>query len=99
MHAGAGYDSRKTRELLEVLGCDARISPRGAPLQAGQRWVIERTNSWHTRGFHRLQVHAKVRTQVIEEFTALANTIITIRNLIHHAWTTHRWDQRPTHKP
>ena len=36
---------------------------------------------------------------MIEAFIALANTIITTRNLIHHAWTTHRWDQRPTHKP
>ena len=74
VHLDAGHDSRRTRELLEVLGCDARISPRGTPLQAGRRWVIE-------------------------AFIALANTIITIRNLIHHAWTTHRWDQRPTHKP
>ena len=56
VHLDAGYDSRKTRELLEVLGCHARISPRGTPLQAGRRWVIERTNSWHTRGFRRLQV-------------------------------------------
>ena len=61
--------------------------------------MIERTNSWHTRGFRRLQVCTEVRTRVIEAFIALANTIITIRNLIHHAWTTHRWDQRPTHKP
>ena len=98
VHLDAGYDSRKTRELLEVLGCQARISPRGTPLQAGRRWVIERTNSWHTRGFRRLQVCTEVRTRVIEAFIALANTIITIRNLIHHAWTTHRWDQRPTRK-
>ena len=98
VHLDAGYDSRRTRELLEVLGCDARISPRGTPLQAGRRWVIERTNSWHTRGLRRLQICTEVRTRVIEAFIALANTIITIRNLIHHAWTTHRWDQRPTRK-
>ena len=96
-HAGAGYDSRRTRELL--LGCDVRISPRGTPLRAGRRWVIERTNFWHTRGFCRLQICTEVRTRVIEAFIALANTIITIRNLIHHAWTTHRWDQHPTRKP
>ena len=59
--------------------------------------MIERTNSWHTRGFRRLQVCTEVRTRVIEALIALANTIITIRNLIHHAWTTHRWDQRPPH--
>ena len=36
---------------------------------------------------------------MIEAFITLANTIITIRNLIHHAWTTHRRDQHPTRKP
>ena len=82
-----------------MLGCDAQISARGTPLQAGRRWVIERTSSWRTRGFRRLQVCTEVRTQVIEAFIAPANTIITIRNLIHHAWTTHRWGQRPTRKP
>ena len=61
--------------------------------------MIERINSWHTRGFRRLQVCTEIHTQVIEAFIALANTIITIKNLIHHAWTTHRWDQHPTHKP
>ena len=97
VHLDAGCDSRKTRELL--LGCDARISARGTPLQAGRRWVIERTNFWHTLGFRRLQECTEVRTRVIEAFIALANTIITIRNLIHLAWTTHRWDQHPTRKP
>ncbi|ADI12837.1 hypothetical protein SBI_09719 [Streptomyces bingchenggensis BCW-1] len=29
----------------------------------------------------------------------LADTIITIRNLIRRAWTTHRWDERPNHRP
>ena len=70
VHLDAGYDSRRTRELLEVLGCDARISPRGTPLQAGRRWAIERTNSWHTRGLRRLQICTEVRTRVIEAFTA-----------------------------
>lgn len=52
--------------------------------------MIERTNSWHTRGFRRLQVRTEVCTRVIEAFIALANTIITIRNLIHRAWITRR---------
>ena len=67
MHLDAGYDSAKTRDLLDRLGCHRRdqhegrpllaelgchgvISTKGLPLQAGARWVIERTNSWHTRG-------------------------------------------------
>lgn len=99
VHLDAGYDNRKTRQLLEVLGCEGQISPKGTPLQAGSRWVVERTNSWHNRGFRKLQVCTEVRTTVIDAFIALANTIITIRNLIHRAWTTHRWDQRPTRKP
>ena len=32
VHLDAGYDSRKTRELLEVLGCQARISPQRHPV-------------------------------------------------------------------
>ena len=99
VHLDAGCDGHRTRELLDVLGCDAWISAGGAPLQVGRRWVIERTNLWHIRRFRRLQVCTEVRTQVIEVFIALANAIITIRNLIHHAWTTHRWDQRPTRRP
>ncbi len=49
VHLDAGYDSTKTRDLLQEIGCDAVISKKGFPLQAGARWVVERTNSWHNR--------------------------------------------------
>jgi hypothetical protein len=29
----------------------------------------------------------------------LADAIITVRSLIRQAWTTHRWDTRPTRRP
>lgn len=45
VHLDAGYDSAKTRDLLDELGCHGVISVKGFPLQAGARWVIERTNS------------------------------------------------------
>lgn len=36
VHLDAGYDSRRTRELLEVLGCQARISPGTNPNNCGR---------------------------------------------------------------
>jgi len=58
VHLDAGYDSIKTRELLDELGCHSVISKKGTPLQAGARWVVERTNSWHNRGFRKLAICA-----------------------------------------
>ncbi len=51
VHLDAGYDSRRTRELLEVLGCDARISARGTPL-AGRPALGDRA--------HQLMAHPRV---------------------------------------
>lgn len=99
VHLDAGYDSHKTRDLLDTLGCDYVISKKGTPLQTGARWVVERTNSWHTRGFRKLQICTEVRTRVIDAFIALAGAIITTRRLIRQAWTTHRWNTRPTRRP
>ncbi|AMM20254.1 transposase [Frondihabitans sp. PAMC 28766] len=99
VHLDAGYDSGKTRELLDTLGCDWVISKKGTPLQTGARWVVERTNSWHTRGFRKLHICTEVRTRVIDAFIALAAAIITTRRLIREAWTRYRWDTRPTRKP
>lgn len=99
VHLDAGYDSKVTRDLLTELGCEWIISKKGFPLQAGRRWRIERTNSWHTRGFGKLQVCTERVTTVIEAFIALANAIIIIRRLIRTAWHTWRWDDRPVRCP
>ena len=99
VHLDAGYDSKVSRELLEELGCDAVISRKGFPLQAGARWVVERTNSWHNRGFKKLAICTERRTRVIDAFIALANAVIITRRLLAEAWTTHRWDSRPTRRP
>ncbi len=99
VHLDAGYDSAKTRDLLDELGCDAVISIKGFPLQAGARWVVERTNSWHNRGFKKLAICAERRTRVIDAFIALANAVIIVRRLLRTAWTTHRWDTRPRRRP
>lgn len=99
VHLDAGYDSGKTRDLLTELGCQADISTKGTPLQTGARWVVERTNSWHNRGFRKLAICTERHNRVIDAFIALANAIIVVRRLIRTAWTTHRWNTRPTRRP
>jgi transposase len=99
VHLDAGYDSKRTRELLAELGCEARISQKGFPLQAGARWVVERTNSWHNRGFKKLAICTERRGLVIDAFIALANAAITSRRRVRSAWSTHRWHTRPTSRP
>ncbi len=99
VYLDAGYDSHKTRDLLDTLGCDDVISKEGTMLQTGARWVVERTNSWCARGFRKLQICTEVRIRVIDAFIALAAAIITTRRLIRDAWTRYRWDTRPTRRP
>lgn len=99
VHLDAGYDSAKTRDLLVELGCDAVISQKGFPLQAGARWVVERTNSWHNRGFKKLAICTERRVRVTDAFIALANAVIIVRRLLRTVWTTHRWDTRPGRRP
>lgn len=63
MHLDAGYHSGKTRGLLTTLGHDWQISTKGEPLQAGARWVVERTNAWHTRASKKLLVNTERREE------------------------------------
>jgi len=48
VHPDRGYDSTGTRDLLDELGYVHEIArkPIPAPIQAGKRWVVERTHSW-----------------------------------------------------
>jgi transposase len=100
VHLDAGYDSGKTRDMLAARGLHAEIARKGekAPIQAGQRWHVERTNAWHN-SFNRLQRCYERREGVVAAFFDLADAIITVRSLIRRAWTTHRWDTRPARRP
>ena len=100
VHLDAGYDSGKTRDELERRSMKGEIARKGskAPIQAGQRWHVERTNSWHNN-FSKLQRCYERDTEVIEAFFDLADTIITLRRLIREAWTLYRWDTRPAKRP
>ena len=96
----AGYDSQKTRDELGRREISGEIARKGikAPIQAGRRWPVERTNSWHNN-FNRLQRCYERNEQVIDAFFDLADTIITLRRLIREAWTLYRWDDRPAKRP
>ena len=99
LHLDAGYDSQATRDELAARGMAGQIAHKGekAPLQAGQRWHVERTNAWHN-SFNRLQRCYERNEDVIDAFFDLADAIITVRRLIREAWTLYRWDTRPAHR-
>jgi hypothetical protein len=48
VHLDAGYDSGKTRTLLDERKLTGEIAHKGekVPVQATGRWYIERTNAW-----------------------------------------------------
>jgi transposase len=100
VHLDAGYDSNVTRVELAERGLRGEIAHKGdkAPIQAGQRWHVERTNAWHN-AFNRLQRCYERRETVIDAFFDLADTVITVRSLIRRSWTSHRWDTRPRRRP
>jgi transposase len=100
VHLDAGYDSQATRDELATRNMTGQIAHKGqkAPIQASHRWPVERTNAWHN-AFNRLQRCYERREKVIDAFFDLADTIITIRSLIRQAWTTYRWDGRPSQRP
>ena len=100
VHLDAGYDSGKTRHTLTERGLSGQIAHKGekAPIQASQRWHVERTNAWHN-AFNRLQRCYERRERVADAFFDLADAIITVRSLIRQAWTLYRWDTRPARRP
>nr|WP_079271543.1 hypothetical protein [Streptomyces lydicus] len=69
------------------------------PINHTRRWVVERTNSWYSRGFNFTLSYTERRTVVINALLALMTAIIVIRRLIREAWTSQRWDTRPARRP
>ncbi len=92
----AGYDYRPVHEGLAERGVDARITPRGekVSIRTGERWVVERTNSW-LNNFGKLRRCTERRKTAIEFYNGLACVFVTVRHLIRRAWTHYRWDTRP----
>jgi hypothetical protein len=97
MHLDRGYDSGKTRDLLQILGYDDDIAVKGvpAPIQAGKRWPVERTHSW-MNGYGKLRRFTDKRKVIAEFYLYLAAALTVIRRLINRARTLYRWPTRPT---
>ena len=98
-HLDAGYDSRPTRQTLSELGFDGDIARKGtpAPLQATQRWPVERTHSW-MNGYGKLRRMTDRDATVVDFYLYLAAALVVIRQLIQRARKRYRWDTRPTTK-
>ena len=100
IHVDRAYDSLLTRERLRERGLIAQIAKKGqpAPLQAGQRWVSERTNSWHNA--HKKLMWCTERVgRVVDFWVAFSDVVIIVRRLIREGWIRYRWEGRPHRRP
>jgi len=68
-----------------------------APIQAGTRWVVERTHSW-MNGYGKLRRCTERNAKIVDFYLYLAAALVTIRQLIQRARNSYRWDTRPTVK-
>jgi hypothetical protein len=97
VHLDRGYDGGPTRALLDALGFDGAIARKGvpAPIQAGSRWVVERTHQW-MNGYGKLRRCTEKLRPVVDVYLFLAAALVVIRQLIQRARLRYRWPSRPT---
>ncbi len=96
-HLDRAYEGTPPRSLLDRLGFTGDIARKGvpAPLQAGKRWVVERTQSW-MNGYGKLRRCTERKGAVVDFYLFLAAAFVTVRALIREARPRFRWDGRPT---
>ena len=97
VHLDRGYDGGPTRALLDRTGFGGAIARRGvpAPVQAGKRWVVERTQSW-MNGYGKLRRCTEKAGAVVDFYLFLAAAFVATRRLIQRARARYRWPGRPT---
>jgi transposase len=97
VHLDRGYAGGPTRALLARLGFTGAIARKGvpAPLQAGARWVVERTHSW-MNGYGKLRRCTEKVHAVVDFYLFLAAALVVLRQLIQRARLRYRWPTRPT---
>lgn len=98
-HLDRGYDNASTRRLLATLGFRGEIARKGvpAPVQAGRRWVVERTHAW-INGYGKLRRCTERDGEIVDFYLYLAAAFVVVRRLIQQARTRYRWATRPTTK-
>ena len=96
-HRDRAYDGAPSRALLAALGFAGVIARKGvpAPVQAGKRWVVERTQAW-MNGFGKLRRCTEKSARVADFYLFLAAAIVVTRRLIQRARLRYRWPGRPT---
>jgi hypothetical protein len=96
VHLDAGYDWQPCRQVLAERGMVGEIATRGqpTPIQAGRRWVIERTHAWGNQ-YGKLRWCTERRRPVVEFWLALVSAVIVCGRLVRRAWTHYRWQARP----
>jgi transposase len=97
VHLDRGYDNAPARALLAEFGFAGEIARKGvpAPVQAGTRWVVERTHSW-MNGYGKLRRCTEKHRVVVDFYLFLAAALVVIRQLIQRARNRYRWPSRPT---
>ena len=97
IHLDRGYDGNPTRALLDALGFDGAIARKGipAPIQAGSRWVVERSHGW-MNGYGKLRRCTEKLRPVVDFYLFLAAALVVLRQLIQRARLRYRWPSRPT---
>jgi hypothetical protein len=100
MHLDAGYDYQPCRDVLADRGMVGRIATRGvpAPIQASQRWPVERTHAWSNL-YGKLRWCTERRRIVVAFWLLLALALIVVGRLLRRAWTDYRWKGRPRRRP
>jgi transposase len=96
----AAYNSDTTRATLADRDLQGQIAHKGtpAPIQATNRWPVERTFAWGNQ-FGKLRWCTEHTRLVVEFWIGLAHAIITLGRLIRQAWTCYRWATRPRRRP
>jgi len=97
VHLDSAYDGKPSRQGLEEHALVGEIATKGvpAPIQVGNRWVVERTHSW-MNGYGKLRRCFERDGAIVDFYLYLAAAFVTVRALIRRARTIYRWQGRPT---